>query len=759
MTVSTEGALTVAAKLITDSVASDPDHREASKTFVSAATTVAHRTSHITNHQSFPGLYVITPRGAVKPCFLARKVTMLGPNNEKFVQLLTQGSNDPATPRCELIPLEVLHLVICLLDGDDITKVPADFKDNMGEKFTAADVADIPDLHKALPADGTQFALISIPACLVMTYDKGGAFKGRVTESAYDAMEMNVPGGAWWLGRIIAHDSALQAAVLHSFKTDKKQLGKKFLPPRAQSLWRWVETPFVQPVALTEDDEAELKAPLAALAKQLATIAGVAPDVPIAILGSNDNADDEVTIDSRLKKDSAAIITPRIPRKPQVVTVTEDDLLEARLKLAGMAFDEDAGKLLEVPLSTNVTDYLANLATKKMKTNAVCQLFETQAEKMADSEDFLDRRGDMPRVDILTAALILHSDWESQPLLSLDAKTTPKSKFRPIMLAADDATLVKRREAATDDRGAQEMLGEYEANMSSVNTSILYNQDILGVDKILTMIANNNAKYSIFYEVDRTNHDSKSNPLPYRVNRRLAKALTSRELTFFLKMCTNRTQVDRFLCWIVHSHDRLILECNYNTRQPTSVMAVARGDFSSIPTTKYSAVMDSLEEVEDTITKIAGGTHTVPHCFLATNYENATAKRRTEDALADARKKTKLDRAPTPAARPTTPAERSTEIDRRTPDKDKSGVLVWTGAGKSMPIPDEGDRTKRICAGKARKGASCRWGDQCRMVHEKDPAKWDPTTLRAWWDLVASTDGLDWDTSVNTAAIKETLGL
>lgn len=85
MTVSTEGALTVAAKLITDSVASDPDHREASKTFVSAATTVAHRTSHITNHQSFPGLYVITPRGAVKPCFLARKVTMLGPNNEKFV--------------------------------------------------------------------------------------------------------------------------------------------------------------------------------------------------------------------------------------------------------------------------------------------------------------------------------------------------------------------------------------------------------------------------------------------------------------------------------------------------------------------------------------------------------------------------------------------------------------------------------------------------------------------------------------------------
>jgi hypothetical protein len=83
------------------------------------------------------------------------------------------------------------------------------------------------------------------------------------------------------------------------------------------------------------------------------------------------------------------------------------------------------------------------------------------------------------------------------------------------MLAADDATLVKRREAATDDRGAQEMLGEYEANMSSVNTSILYNQDILGVDKILTMIANNNAKYSIFYEVDRTNHDSKSNPLPY----------------------------------------------------------------------------------------------------------------------------------------------------------------------------------------------------------------------------------------------------
>jgi hypothetical protein len=76
-----------------------------------------------------------------------------------------------------------------------------------------------------------------------------------------------------------------------------------------------------------------------------------------------------------------------------------------------------------------------------------------------------------------------------------------------------------------------------------------------------------------------------------------------------------------------------------------------------------------------------------------------------------------------------------------------------------MPVIKEEQKERRICAARARKGTACRWGEDCGMIHERDPTKWGKSTLKRWWDHVLATEGLEWDSAVDTTRIKQILGL
>ena len=104
------------------------------------------------------------------------------------------------------------------------------------------------------------------------------------------------------------------------------------------------------------------------------------------------------------------------------------------------------------------------------------------------------------------------------------------------------------------------MLGEHEANLSFVWTKMITNSNILGLELILAMLANNSAVASILYTVHKTPDDDKTNPLTYRVPRRLAKALTRKEVKFWFKMNTDSTQLNRFLCWVIHSYNKIVID-------------------------------------------------------------------------------------------------------------------------------------------------------------------------------------------------------
>ena len=51
------------------------------------------------------------------------------------------------------------------------------------------------------------------------------------------------------------------------------------------------------------------------------------------------------------------------------------------------------------------------------------------------------------------------------------------------------------------------------------------------------------------------------------------------------------------------------------------------------------------------------------------------------------------------------------------------------------------------------KGLACKRGERCLCIHEKDPMKWSLPTLKNWADLVLTNAKLNWDPSVNVAAI------
>ena len=93
--------------------------------------------------------------------------------------------------------------------------------------------------------------------------------------------------------------------------------------------------------------------------------------------------------------------------------------------------------------------------------------------------------------------------------------------------------------------------------MSNVRTDMIANSNILALEPTLAMIANNSAIYLILYKIDKSKGDIATNPLGYRVARRLAKALTSKEVTYWFKMNTDKLQTNRFLCYVIHSYDKL----------------------------------------------------------------------------------------------------------------------------------------------------------------------------------------------------------
>jgi hypothetical protein len=750
--------LTQAANLITSAKPPDEDHRVAATTFVQATTTPSHRLSALTNRELFPGMYTLTAKGHIRPIYLPRKVAIPGPDGKKTDMLLTQGSNDASTCRPELVPAEALGNIICLLE-EGVDPVPALFANNLGEGFKRVDVATtVPKLASLLPPD-KEVHLVILPASILCHYTEEGAFKGPVDEGCIDALDNMLPGSGFWATTALTFRPDLQEAVLESFLADKKVLGKLMPPPRIKSL-KFANSPLLTPLAVTEDDEEDVRKPLSAMRKELTEISrGNSPaPVPSTVAGNPDpKADDDLTAVTGIK-DKASLSDP-IPRKKALAVVTEDELMVARLQLTGLAYDDSSASLSLVPFAADC-DYIMQLSGKKLRTSSLCQILQSTAETLSGGDDFLDRKIDFPSIDPLVAALLLNSSYDTTPLVSLDAPTTAKSLFRATFLAADDADTYKAREALVDARDAQLLLGEHESNMVSVRTEIIKTNKILSLESYLTLLANNTVAHNVFFDIDQGTRDSPRNPVIYRVTRRLAKAMSTREVRFWFKMNPSTQQADRFLYWVAHSHNQLLIDLTYNVRQTMCVLAMTKGEIQGIPTTKYAAAIDALEEIEDTMWKVSTGTMTVPQCLLATTHESKAAKRRFEEnqlAAAEARKRTKSSDATNPpnAKYPPNPAKAA---KARVPDQDRSGCLVYDKKGP-MPVIKEEQKERRICAARARKGTACRWGEDCGMIHERDPTKWGKSTLKRWWDHVLATEGLEWDSAVDTTRIKQILGL
>ena len=183
---------------------------------------------------------------------------LFGPNTTKIDTLLYQGSNDASQVRPELIPMEVCWSVICLIADAAIGRVLEAFAKNVGESFKREDIEGdaAAALTTLLPQVGTTFALLSLPASLVLPFSEGAIFKGTVDQSGRDALELILQGGGFWFDTILAWDSDIQAAVITINETDKTTLGKKFPPPRAKSQQAWATSPFVTPAVVSDDDDA-----------------------------------------------------------------------------------------------------------------------------------------------------------------------------------------------------------------------------------------------------------------------------------------------------------------------------------------------------------------------------------------------------------------------------------------------------------------------------------------------------------------------
>ena len=702
---------------------------------------------------------MINSRHRVLPYYCPRKVSVAAPDGGTTDLYLAQGTNDSASFKPMLLPGWLMGNAIVPVRGN-VTDIPAKFLPGAGAVYKTEDIVrKCPDVVACNPFKDTQteHRIVVIPVSMPMLPCAEGGYRGGIDEAAHDVMDLNIPGTSAWLRFAQDFDLDFHLAVATAVQHKKSNLGKAWPSSLKKQHMVWADTLYVDPTAVGEDEAEELAADLTALEAHVASIRGPTT-VPLNI--DNEPRDDMSAVTGFTKQpDQAAGLSPnepapltvkastpfKIPKKPSLAIYDEHDVNYAKFCMVGAGFDPSDNSVTVGTVTEAMESVFSMPGGKNTKLASFYQVLINGVEELSSSTDFLMRRADPPNFDTATLALLFNNVIEPTPMTDLTAATTGKHRMRIIFFAPDNKQVTAQREAVTDDRVMEEICGEEKTNFSKVRTSILYNSQVLSMEVFLIWLGNVLTYLVTAYHVNVDKPDDVENPFLYRCYRDVGLCLTTKAARKFLKHLPSNVTIPKILAWWAQICDQIFILVTSPICQPRNVILLLEGKSDKIDVTKYREAAAVLSEAKTKWSRIITMVDSVPDSAIFANFD--AAKKRKTDTTDPAKEAKKVR----PAA--DTDKVATTKTEKAEKEKIlKKGCIVYKASG-AMPMVDEDDPKKRICAAHHRDGVMCS-RKTCPMIHELDPTKWAPETLKKWSALIEATDSMSWHSSVDTAKVR-----
>ena len=436
-----------------------------------------------------------------------------------------------------------------------------------------------------------------------------------------------------------------------------------------------------------------------------------------------------------IQEDSAP---PRIPRKTTAGSYTEAESSSTRFQLSMIAYDENSGRVGIPDLSDDAEWMFFGITPGRGRNNQLDEMLRSHAEVCNAETDFLRRQFDPPYLDQGARAIFVNALYSSRPMVDIAIK----DRFRPHILAPDNATTMRAREASKDGRDLEVFCGEDSKNLTKVDISILTNSSIFDHAAFMGLLANRVGFVEASVKVNKEVWDDIGNPLIYKFCRTMALAITCHSARQWYKVAPAVT-VRRYYGWLLQMWDRY--ECYLGTVPTASrnVLHALQGNFDRIPLDNIRLAEALKEEIMSDITKIVSGTYQVPTPAIITALDNAEAKKRLAATTIKPEKPAKEPKSDKPGS--------------ATKEVDNKGCVIYKRRG-FMPSPTGEDPKEKICPAFVRSGSICRRGDRCDGIHSLAPETWPVRSLKLWVAHINSIPEMGWASSVRQDLVKAAIG-
>lgn len=652
--------------------------------FVSASANIRKTLSQ--RKEMTAGILLFRKRNKIATLYLQREIT----SNEDV--LLGTTSNNPIRVDARTISKKVFSNILVVAPKDKLTK----------HKFPlGADIDKSEALLKDLfldengnPKDNEVYGAARVPVGALLPY--GAEVKtGTVTQATYTAYEQfdDTEYLSDWTELVSHHSPETQELFLNNDEL------KKYRPtmPRGH---QWTSDPWVKLESVDEDDD-ELEEEVKRLASECEVI-----------IKANSNRDDASSAGPVPEID---LLSPRAAVSPEKSnTITDEDRINARALAFGMRYDPESDEL-----TPPVTSEFFNTVSKTSKGWAQRDITQSSLtsieEQMGESEHFLLRSVDMPKMEKLVLANISHCKWDQEQLSSMD-QAIGKGIMVNMMLA-DSASTARVKAEKGNRAEVEEILMEHHSKRAELDKTFTPAGELHSANGLITLLANLLCVNFFWFSFDPENDPTPPSIVSYIMM--VARLLTTRDGKKWIK--NNPAKRHKFLLYVVN---QLVAVSSALARASLDVVVTTRiisKQWNQIPTKHYKLADKILKATLSEMAEIFLGSRDVPNTAL---WNNSKSKEKAESAEVNKLVGAVKDKLGNQLKRePSTP--RPGRDDSRAEPKrykksltgDKKGYVTNSGPNRFQVPKTLHNEDFKLCKSFALDGVECHFGDRCQFSH------------------------------------------
>ena len=294
---------------------------------------------------------------------------------------------------------------------------------------------------------------------------------------------------------------------------------------------------------------------------------------------------------------------------------------------------------------------------------------------------------------------------------------------------------------SSTSRTAEDLVGESDERKSKMSTNYYCETRLPDLHTIITTLSNCQLLAKMLVVVP----DNDKGPLLHWAARQLIVEISTLPFRRRLQLVDDSqpqifhaifVMMEQFLNKIVRFADR-----------PCNVRYAKKKQWDKLETTLILQAMEDLHENIRRLRSFVSGTELmfIPQIFITSQEKKALDRIQDEAQMNRLAKALGSSGTKRKALGNDTTTSKQTQVKdgfKRT--KDLVGFFTWTGAGR-LPIPSGLEKTP--CGAAYREGYYCRFGSACKFDH-RNPDVLPPDQQKPWCQLVAKTDGLDFNRAV-----------